>query len=111
MDSRSLDNERSLLTPLSEPQTDAHLLDENLTQARLPERVIFEIKLVKTMEYGLVSMHVQRIDIQIIRREIQRFKYFQQREELAIPKDDNLIWFLLELTLDEAQEMLLVHAC
>lgn len=34
-----------------------------------------------------------------------------QGEELAIPEDDDLIGFALQLGLDEAQQMLLVHAC
>ena len=37
-------------------------------------------------------------------------KHLPQRQELAIPKDDNLIRLLPQLALDKAQQVLLVHA-
>lgn len=43
-----------------------YLLDEDLSEARLAEGIILQVEAVKAMEGVLVSMHVQRVHIQII---------------------------------------------
>ncbi len=42
--------------------------------------------------------------------EAERFEDLPQGQKLAIPEDDNLIWLLPQLALDEPQQMLLMHA-
>ena len=43
--------------------------------------------------------------------ELEGLKDLLQGEVLAVPEDDHLPRFLAQLALDEAQQMLLVHAC
>ena len=42
--------------------------------------------------------------------ELQRLKDLGKRQVLAVPEDDQLVGLLAQLALDEAQEVLLVHA-
>ena len=42
---------------------------------------------------------------------LQRLEHLAQREVLAIAEDDHLVRLLAQLGLDEAQQVLLVHAC
>jgi hypothetical protein len=51
------------------------LLNKDLAQAGLAERVVLEVKLVEAVKDGLVGVHVQRVDIQVIPGELQRLKY------------------------------------
>lgn len=49
-------------------------LEEDLPQSRLSERVVLEIEFVEAMERVLMGVHVERIDGEIVSREIERFK-------------------------------------
>ena len=42
--------------------------------------------------------------------EVEGLKHLHEGEVFAIPEDDDLIGLLAQLALDEAQQMLLVHA-
>lgn len=42
--------------------------------------------------------------------EVEGLKDLQQGEVLAVSEDDHLPWLLTQLALDEAQQVLLVHA-
>ena len=45
---------------------EVHLLDEDLSQARLAEGVVLQVEAVEAVECVLVSMHVQRVHVKVI---------------------------------------------
>jgi len=59
---------------------------------------------------SIVRMHIQRVNTQIIGRQIQRHKHLAQRQKAPIAEDDGLVGVLFQLVFDEAQQVLLVHA-
>lgn len=84
------------------------------------------------MERILVSVHVERVDREVIRRQVERFEDLTQRKMFAVSENNDLlnvrvgasgrqscvhgsdatyIWAPLHLALDESQHVLLVHAC
>ena len=62
------------------------------------------------MEDAVAGMHVQLVYVEVVRLQAQGLEHLLQRQVLAVPKDDHLVRLLLELVLDEAQQVLLVHA-
>ncbi len=48
------------------PAALARLLDEDLAQAALPERVVLQVEAVEAVEGVLVRVHVQRVHIQVV---------------------------------------------
>ena len=54
--------------------------------------------------------HVQRVDGQVVGRELERLEDVREREEVAVAVRDDLVAVLPQLALDEAQQVLLVHA-
>ena len=46
--------------------------------------------LVKAVEETLVSMHVQRVHIQVMPRHLEGFKHLLEGEVLAVTEDDDL---------------------
>lgn len=97
-------------------------LQEDFTQTRRSSGVVSIIESVESVEL-LVRMHVERIDRQIVRGQVERFEYFLQGQVLAITVNDDFLlsarvnqrpWYtcvgsLSQLGLDESQEMFLVH--
>ena len=81
----------------------------NHTTMKLTSRVVLQVEPIKAME-GVIGMHIQRVNAQIIGSQIQRHKHLPQRQEAPIAEDHGFIGVLLELVLDEAQQVLLVHA-
>lgn len=55
-------------------------------------------------------MHIQGINAEMVGREPQTLKHLLQGELVAVTVDDDILWGLLHLGLDEAEKMLLVHA-
>lgn len=45
------------------------LLEKNLPEPTLTTGIVFEIKFIKTMERALVSMNIQKVNIQVISEE------------------------------------------
>ncbi len=43
--------------------------------------------------------------------QVERLEHLLEREVLAVAEDDHLVGLLAQLALDEAQQVLLVHAC
>ena len=72
-------------------------------------RIVLEIESIESME-RVVRMHIQRVDGQIIGCEVERHEHLAQREEPSISEYHCLVGVPLQLVLDEAQQMLLVHA-
>jgi hypothetical protein len=56
-------------------------------------------------------VHVESIDTQVVSGEIDGLEYLPQRQMLAVAEEHYLVWRLLHLRLDEAQQMLLIHTC
>lgn len=54
-------------------------------------------------------MHIQGIDTQVIRREVDTGKHLGKRQMLAVTEQDDLVRVLFHPALDEAQQVLLVH--
>eukprot|EP00955_Chlamydomonas_euryale_P101980 365385-Chlamydomonas_euryale.AAC.1 len=55
--------------------------------------------------------HVERVDVEVVARQVERLEDLLEREVFAVAEDDDLIRLLAKLGLDEAQQVLLVHAC
>ena len=55
-------------------------------------------------------MHIQCINTEIVRGQVDTLKHFPKCEVLAVPKEYVFIWTLLHLAFNKSQEMLLVHA-
>ena len=45
---------------------EGHLLDEDLSEAGLAERVVLEVEAVEAVEGVLVGMHVQGVHVQLV---------------------------------------------
>jgi hypothetical protein len=56
-------------------------------------------------------MHIERVNTEIVRGQVDGFEDFLQGKMLAISEEHYLVWRLLHLGLDKTQQMLLVHAC
>jgi hypothetical protein len=84
-------------------------LEEDLPQTRRPGGVVAVVEAVEAVEL-LVRVHVERVDAQVIRGEVERVKHLAQRQVLAVAVDDNLVGTAAQLALDKAQQVLLVHA-
>lgn len=55
-------------------------------------------------------MHVKSINTQVVGSQLDTVKDLLQSQVFAITKQDHFIWALFNLALDEAKQMLLVHA-
>ena len=53
----------------------------------------------------------KQMDSKVSPCELQRLEDLSKRQVLAVPEDDQLIGFLAQLALDEAQQVLLMHTC
>lgn len=83
------------------------------------------------MERVLVRVHVERVDREIVRRQVERLEYLTQGQVFAVTEDHDLLHLvamisigvaagaratkayiraLLHLALDEPEHVLLVHA-
>ena len=65
-------------------------------------RIVLQVETVEAVE-GVVSMHVQRVDAEVVGCEVQRHEHLSQSEEAAVAEDHRLVGVLLELMFDEAQ--------
>ncbi|KAI7001276.1 AMP deaminase [Hortaea werneckii] len=70
-------------------------LEENRSQSTFSNRIVLQIKLVETVEAVCVCVHVQSVDAQVVSSKLDAFEHFPR---------------LFHLALDEAEQMLLVHA-
>mmetsp|Transcript_16122 Transcript_16122/g.27215 ORF Transcript_16122/g.27215 Transcript_16122/m.27215 type:complete len:264 (-) Transcript_16122:200-991(-) len=84
-------------------------LEEYFAQSALARGVVLEVESVEAVE-GVVGVHVERVDGQVVGSEVQRHKHLAQSEKAAIPVDYRLVGEALQLVFDEAQQVLLVHA-
>lgn len=95
-------------------------LEENLTETRLADGIIFGVEFVKAMKRVAVlkmnlfsskdkdkfkstyRVHVQHVNRQIVSREIHRFEHLSQRHLMSgSGHRDNFICVLLQRLLDE----------
>ena len=83
--------------------------EEDCTQTRLSDRVVFEVEFVETMERVGVSVHIKCVDREVVCSQVNTFKNLSQSQMLAVTVKDNLVRALLHLALDETQQVLLVH--
>ena len=60
---------------------------EDLSQTRLADRVIFQIELVKAVERVLVRMHIKGVDGKVVRRKAEGFEHLLQGK--FFPVTDN----------------------
>mmetsp|Transcript_3376 Transcript_3376/g.13067 ORF Transcript_3376/g.13067 Transcript_3376/m.13067 type:complete len:217 (-) Transcript_3376:1447-2097(-) len=86
------------------------LLDENFSQARLSHGVVLEIEPIEAMKRILVRVHVQCIDVEFVCRHSDRFEHLSKVQKLAVPINHKFVRLSFKLGLDEAQQVLLVHA-
>mmetsp|Transcript_19321 Transcript_19321/g.48599 ORF Transcript_19321/g.48599 Transcript_19321/m.48599 type:complete len:215 (+) Transcript_19321:1032-1676(+) len=89
---------------------DVVALDEDLAEARLPAGVILQVELVKAVEDVLVGVHIEGVDVEVVRRQVQALKNLFQGQVLAVAEDHHLVGLLLQLGFYEAQQVLLMHA-
>ena len=66
-------------------------LHEDLSQARLSDGIVLQIELVESMERVLMRVHVERVDGQVVGRQIKRLEDLLQRKLLAVTKDDDVL--------------------
>lgn len=104
------------------PVNEVVSLQKYSSQTRLPDRVVFEIELVESVErirvglqclesaqvysasmvYLLTHVHVKSINAQIISSEIDTSKDFGQCEVLSIPIQNHLVGIFLHLALNKS---------
>jgi hypothetical protein len=56
------------------------------------------------------NMHVQCINAEVISSQVDTFKDLPQGQMFPISEENNFVWRLSHLALDETEKMLLVHA-
>lgn len=56
-----------------------------------------------------MSMHIERVDTQIVSRQVQTIEHLSEGEILFISIDDDFVGTSLHLGFDESQHVLLVH--
>mmetsp|Transcript_12255 Transcript_12255/g.51590 ORF Transcript_12255/g.51590 Transcript_12255/m.51590 type:complete len:756 (-) Transcript_12255:852-3119(-) len=86
------------------------LFDEDFAQLALAARVVLQVELVEPVESVLVSVHVERVHVQVIAGQVEQLEHLCQRTLLPVNLGDDLIGLLAQLVLDEAQQVLLIHA-
>ncbi|KAI3484878.1 hypothetical protein L1887_51932 [Cichorium endivia] len=69
----------------------------------------FRFKLIEAVEGVLVGVHVERVNAEVVGGEFERLEHLLQGERLAVSVDDDVVGEALDLGLDEAEQMLLVH--
>mmetsp|Transcript_1918 Transcript_1918/g.6623 ORF Transcript_1918/g.6623 Transcript_1918/m.6623 type:complete len:203 (+) Transcript_1918:622-1230(+) len=65
-------------------------LEEDLAQAALACGVVLEVELVEAVE-GVVGVHVQRVDGQIVRRQTQRLEHLPQGHEAPVAEHHHFV--------------------
>ena len=58
----------------------------------------------------IVRVHIKRVDGEIVRRHLERCEDLEQREQFTVALAHLLLRTRAQLLLDEAQQLLLVHA-
>ena len=66
-------------------------LEEDLAQPRLADRVVLEIEFVEAMERVLMCVHIERVDGEVVRGQIERLENLRESEVLAVAEDDNVL--------------------
>jgi hypothetical protein len=66
-------------------------LEEDLTQAALPDRIVLQVELVEALPAVLDRMHVERVDREVVRGQLQRLENLLQGEFLPVTEDDNVL--------------------
>ena len=75
----------------------------------LTSGIILQIEPIEPVE-RVVCMHVQGVNAEVVGGQIETHEDLAERQEAPISEDDGFVGVLLELVLDEAQQVLLVHA-
>mmetsp|Transcript_21054 Transcript_21054/g.50002 ORF Transcript_21054/g.50002 Transcript_21054/m.50002 type:complete len:310 (+) Transcript_21054:1428-2357(+) len=103
---------KQLLRDLAQIDTPDHVvcLEEDLTEPRRAARVVLEVEAIEAMQGGVVCVDIKHVEREVVVCQVQRLEDLSQRQVLAIAVDDDAIAVALELLLDEAQQMLRVHA-
>ena len=66
-------------------------LEEDLAQPRLPERIVLQVELVEPVERVLVRVHVEGIDRELVRGQVQRLEHLFERQFLSVTEDDHVL--------------------
>mmetsp|Transcript_13764 Transcript_13764/g.38842 ORF Transcript_13764/g.38842 Transcript_13764/m.38842 type:complete len:802 (-) Transcript_13764:162-2567(-) len=88
-------------------------LQKDLPQSGFPRWIELLVELVKPVKGGVLRVmrvHVENVDVEVVRRKPKRLEDLLQGQHLAVPHDHGLVPLLPHPLLDEAQEVLLVHA-
>ena len=60
---------------------------------------------------GVIGMHIQRVNGQVVGSQSEALEHLAQSQKLPVSEHHDLVRVIAQLLLDEAQQMLLVHAC
>jgi hypothetical protein len=61
------------------------------SQPGFSDRIVFQVEFVESMEGIVMSMHIQRIDRQIVGGQMQRFKYLTKGQMFSISKNNDFL--------------------
>ena len=66
-------------------------LHEDLAQARLADGVVLEVELVEAVKRVRVRVHVERVDREVVRGQLQRLEHLLQRQRRAVTENHDVL--------------------
>jgi hypothetical protein len=66
-------------------------LQEDLAESALADRIVFEVELIEPVETVLMRMHVERVDGEVVRGQVQRLEDLLESELFAVAEDDDIL--------------------